>query len=51
MDGAAQDLKAIADSGEPIDPLTEFIIKENKFVKDHTVTEVWEVYPFVYTSI
>ena len=45
MDGAAQDLKAIADSGEPTDPLTHFIITENKFVKDHTITEVWEVTP------
>ena len=44
MDGAAQDTQAMADSGEPWDPLTEFIIKENKHVKDHTITEAWEVH-------
>ena len=43
MDGGAQDTKAMADSGEPLDPLTEFIMKENKFVKDHSITEAWEV--------
>jgi hypothetical protein len=45
MDGGAQDTKAMADSGEPLDPLTEFIMKENEHVKDHSVTEVWEVSP------
>jgi hypothetical protein len=43
MDGGAQDTQAMADSGEPMDPLTEFILKENKFVKDHTITEAWSV--------
>jgi Asp-tRNA(Asn)/Glu-tRNA(Gln) amidotransferase A subunit family amidase len=44
MDGAAQDTKAMADSGEPWEPLTDFIIKNNRFLKDHTITEAWEVY-------
>ena len=43
MDGGAQDLAAIAESGEPLDPLTEFILKENKHVKDNTITEAWTV--------
>jgi len=47
MDGGAQDTAAMAESGEPMEPLFKFILKENPYVKDHTVTEVWEVCRFV----
>ncbi|EHY52325.1 Acetamidase [Exophiala dermatitidis] len=40
-DGAAQDRAAIASSGEPWLPLSEFIIKEQPGVKEYTVSEVW----------
>jgi Asp-tRNA(Asn)/Glu-tRNA(Gln) amidotransferase A subunit family amidase len=45
MDGGAQDLAAMAASGEPHDPLTDFIMSQ-KGVKDNTITEAWEVQPF-----
>jgi Asp-tRNA(Asn)/Glu-tRNA(Gln) amidotransferase A subunit family amidase len=48
MDGAAQDTKAMTDSGEPFLPLTKFIVEENKFVKDHTITDAWTVYPLLF---
>ncbi|KAI9794120.1 MAG: hypothetical protein M1835_006801 [Candelina submexicana] len=41
-DGAQQEIDAIEASGEPWRPLSEFIIKDNPFVKSLTVTEVWE---------
>jgi amidase len=46
MDGGAQDKKAMEESGEPMDPLTEFILQQ-KTVKDHTISEAWEVHTFI----
>jgi amidase len=48
MDGGKQDKAAMEESGEPLEPLTEFIMT-NKHVKDNNVTEVWEV--FVHLSV
>jgi amidase len=45
MDGGAQDLKAMEDGGEPLDPLTKFIMGQET-VKDHTITEAWGVSSF-----
>ncbi|KIV94592.1 hypothetical protein PV10_02344 [Exophiala mesophila] len=42
-DGAKQDTEALALSGEPWLPLTNFIIKEQPNVKENTITEVWEL--------
>jgi amidase len=41
-DGASEEKAAIAASGEPMRPLTEFILKDNKYVKEHTIAEMWE---------
>jgi amidase len=43
MDGGADDLKILEESGEPWDPLTEWILTGNKYKKDHTITEAWAV--------
>lgn len=42
-DGAKQDREAIASSGEPWLPLSDFIIKEQPGVKEHTISEVWDL--------
>ncbi|QDS68693.1 hypothetical protein FKW77_002767 [Venturia effusa] len=41
-DGAAEDKAALALTGEPMRPLTEFIIKDNPYVKEHSIAELWE---------
>ncbi|KAL8807877.1 MAG: hypothetical protein Q9223_001928 [Gallowayella weberi] len=40
-DGGKEDMDAISASGEPLRPLTKFIIQENPYVKHLTVEEVW----------
>lgn len=40
-DGAKESTSAIDESGEPWRPLAKFIIKENPYVKDHNVADVW----------
>ena len=40
-DGAKEEKDAIEASGEPWRSLSEFIIKENPFVKHHSVEDVW----------
>ncbi|KAF2436723.1 amidase [Tothia fuscella] len=40
-DGALEDKVAIAASGEPYRPLTNFIINDNPYVKELTITELW----------
>ena len=40
-DGAQEEKDAIAESGEPWLPLSEFIIKENPNVKHHSIEDVW----------
>lgn len=42
-DGASEEQEAIAKSGEPWRPLSDFIIKENPHVKALTVPEVWDL--------
>ncbi len=41
-DGAHEENDAIAASGEPWRPLSKFIIKENPYVKQLSVAEVWD---------
>jgi hypothetical protein len=41
-DGASEEKEAISASGEPWRPLTEFIIKDNPYVKEHTISELWD---------
>ncbi|KAF2454224.1 putative glutamyl-tRNA amidotransferase subunit A [Lineolata rhizophorae] len=41
-DGASEESEAIAESGEPWRPLSEFIIKQNPFVKKLSVSEIWD---------
>ena len=41
-DGAKEESDAINASGEPWRPLSNFIIKENSFVKHHTIEDVWK---------
>ena len=40
-DGAKEETDAIEASGEPWRPLSKFIIKDNPYVKEHTVSDVW----------
>ena len=40
-DGAKEEKEAIEASGEPWRPLSEFIIKENPYVKHHSIEDVW----------
>jgi len=40
-DGAKEESDAIDASGEPWRPLSKFIIKENPFVKEHTIHDLW----------
>ena len=40
-DGAKEEKDALEASGEPWRPLSEFIIKENPYVKDRSVADVW----------
>ncbi len=40
-DGANEEKKAIEASGEPWRPLSDFIIKENPYVKYHSIEDVW----------
>ncbi|MCJ1306366.1 hypothetical protein MMC25_000008 [Agyrium rufum] len=40
-DGAAEEKEAIAASGEPWRPLSNFIITDNPHVKHHTIEDVW----------
>ena len=42
-DGASEEKEALAKSGEPWRPLSDFIIKENPLVKALTVPEVWDL--------
>ena len=42
-DGAQQERAAIESSGEPWLPLSEFIVKEQKRVKEYSITEIWEL--------
>jgi len=41
-DGGAEEKAALALSEEPMRPLTEFIVKDNPHVKEHTIPELWE---------
>jgi Asp-tRNA(Asn)/Glu-tRNA(Gln) amidotransferase A subunit family amidase len=41
-DGAAEEKAAIASSGEPPRPLTNFIIYDNPHVKEHSIASMWE---------
>jgi Asp-tRNA(Asn)/Glu-tRNA(Gln) amidotransferase A subunit family amidase len=41
-DGGAEEKAAIASSGEPRRPLTDFIITDNPFVKEHSIATMWE---------
>ena len=41
---------AIEDSREPLDHLTKFILKGNKFLTDHTIAEAWEVCMLIFQS-
>jgi amidase len=41
-DGASEEKAAIAASNEPFRPLTDFIITDNKYVKEHTISEMWK---------
>jgi amidase len=40
-DGGKQECDAIEGSGEPYRPLTDYIIKENPHVEEHTATSLW----------
>lgn len=42
-DGGAEEKEALASSGEPWRPLSDFIIKENPYVKEMTVPEIWDL--------
>jgi amidase len=42
-DGAKEETEAIDATGEPWRPLSEFIIKENPYVKTLTVEEIWKM--------
>lgn len=37
-----QELDAIKESGEPILPLTEYVINQNSHLQAHSITSVWE---------
>jgi amidase len=41
-DGASEEKAAIAASNEPFRPLTDFIMNENPYVKEHTICEMWD---------
>jgi Asp-tRNA(Asn)/Glu-tRNA(Gln) amidotransferase A subunit family amidase len=41
-DGGSEEREAIAESGEPWRPLSQFILKEQPMVKKHSVKDVWE---------
>lgn len=41
-DGAAEEKAAMALSGEPRRPMTDFIITNNKYCKEHTIADLWE---------
>ena len=41
-DGAKEEIEAIEASGEPLRPLSKFIIKENPNVKELSVPELWD---------
>lgn len=42
-DGGKEVLASMEASGEPVLPLTKFIIQEQATVKDHTQAELWQV--------
>ena len=56
-DGAKEESDAIDASGEPWRPLSKSIIKENKYVKYHTIEDVWswqikrELYKKAYAKV
>ena len=41
-DGAADESNRIEASGEPWRPLSKFIIKENPYIKKHTISSLWQ---------
>ncbi|KAH8816557.1 amidase signature domain-containing protein [Xylogone sp. PMI_703] len=41
-DGAKEEKEAIEASGEPMLPLTKFIITENPYVESHTINSMWK---------
>ncbi|KAL8698746.1 MAG: hypothetical protein Q9224_001715, partial [Gallowayella concinna] len=41
VNGAKEDMDAMSASGEPLRPLTKFIIQENPHVKHQSIEEVW----------
>lgn len=41
-DGAKEEIEAIDESGEPWRPLSNFIIKDNPYVKHHDIDALWE---------
>jgi amidase len=41
VDGAADETKALDESGEPWMPLSKHIIKDNEFVKRHSIEDLW----------
>ncbi len=43
MDGGDQTTELIESSGEPWRPLSQFIIKDNPYVKHRTVAEILEL--------
>jgi len=43
VDGAKQDREAIALSGEPWRPLSDFIIKDQPNVREYSISEVWDL--------
>lgn len=45
-DGGEQVLNALKESGEPVLPLTKFIIEDQPSVKNLTQQELWDVSPF-----
>ncbi|MCJ1471755.1 hypothetical protein MMC13_000395 [Lambiella insularis] len=40
-DGAKEEIEAVNASGEPWRPMSTFIIKENPFVKSHSIGDAW----------
>ncbi|KAF7956133.1 hypothetical protein EAE96_005053 [Botrytis aclada] len=40
-DGGSQELDAIKESGEPLRPLTEHIITQNKHLQSHSIASMW----------
>jgi len=41
-DGGAEETEAINASGEPWRPLSEFVLKENPYVRTHKISELWK---------